>query len=832
MEKKSKVIIAVVIAVIVVASVTVVALNYKGKTLATPAIYSSNKVGLTNESISFSLSNSNSLSGSNITWMFGDGNIGYGINVSHAYTYPGIYLVEAIAREGSLVSNNLNGLYEVEIEKSTASISLTTLKQEISPTILFNVTNYPTAPIFNTSQNISAQGSYLEPPTASGWAIGQYTWYLDGSTTVGQVYNFTPSSAGLYPLILNITTSNKTDSHVNTFVQTILVKASSTSAAIATYSGTLSSSNVLTDALVVPGGFESLDPQIDEEVIGHGIILNTYETLVYYNGTSTTSFVPLLASQVPTVANGGVSANGLNWTFHIRANATFANGQPVKVFDVYFSLVRELLFSTGSPGTGGFTLAQGLLPGYAHRIPHFNDYANITKALTYSNATQNITLHLFAPFPSLLYMLAFPASSVMEYSWAAQHGAGLAFTPQGFSSYKEESIATDYNTYIQYNTMGSGPFTVSSVQPGESITLTPNKYYNPPAYGFPKSNLTVVMDFVKEASTATIMAQSDQAQMITSLPTSSLGDVLPLVSSGVLNLYTFPTYATYFFSFNFNINVTMLHSLGTQYTVPSHYFANQDVRKAFAFAFNYSEYIDSLLGNDIFHLDLGSEYVGVLPLGMAGSKPYNQWQNAPYYDLNMAKNYLYESGMYNVTVNIPIIVSSGDAVNYAAVSMLGTALSSIDSHITVEPYYVPFSQELGYLVNNENPLPIYSLGWATSIPAPINMIPPMYLPGGVYMGGNGVPAASALLAMGHPNQSKEFQQITNLSGIAATNPNTTQSVQEYSQANQIGINLTLYIYTYNSRGILLYHAGLNGVNFEENPIIVGSGETLFEYLTK
>ena len=832
MERKSKIIVAIVIAVIVVVSVTVVALNYSRKSLATPAIYSSNKVGYTNESIDFSFSNINSLSGSNITWMFGDGSIGYGLNVSHIYMYPGIYLVEAIAKEGPLVSNNLNSLYEVEIEKSTSSISLTTLKQETSPTILFNVTHYPAAPIFNLSQNISAQGSYLELPTASGWAISQYAWSFSGSVFAGQVYNFTPSSAGLYPLILNITTSNKTESHISTYVETILVKPSSTSAAITTYSGTLSNSNVLTDALVVPGGFSSLDPQIDTEVIGHGLILNTYETLVYYNGTSTTSFVPLLASQIPTVANGGISTNGLNWTFHIRSNATFANGQPVKVFDVYFSLVRELLFSTGSPGTGGFTLAQGLLPGYAHHVPHFNDYANITKALTYSNATQTITLHLFAPFPSLLYMLAYPAASIMEYSWAASHGAGLSFTPQGFSNYKEESIATDYNTYIQYNTMGSGPFTVSSVQPGESVTLTPNKYYNPPAYGFPRSNLTVVVDFVKEASTATIMAQSDQAQMITSLPTSSLGDVLPLVSSGVLNMYSFPTYAINFFSFNFNVNQTMLHSLGTQYTVPQYYFANINVRKAYADAFNYTEYIDSLLGNSIFHLDLGSSYVGVIPLGMAGSKPYNQWQNGPYYDLAVAKNLLYESGMYNVTVDIPIIVASGDAVNYAAVSMLAAALNSMDSHITVEPYYVPFSQELGYLVDNENPMPIYNLGWATSIPAPINMIPPLYVAGGTYMAGNGVPGSSVLMSMGHPNQSKEFAQITNLSGLAATNSNVSQSITEYSQANQIGINLTLYIFTYNTRGILLYHAGLNGVNYEENPIIVGSGETLFEYLSK
>lgn len=839
MQSRMKLILgAIIVVIIVVVSVTAIVVLQKPSS-KTPAVSkpltaaSSTKLSYTGQYVNFFTLASQGTSGiTNVTWNFGDGQTGTGLNVSHKYTYPGFYLVELSWVSGGKTSNNLASLYPVEVLRSTSGVSTTTLSEQTSPVILFNKTVNTRAPLFNTTETASAQGNYLQSPTAANWTVKGLVWSVQSSTGTGAYFNFTVTAPGIYPLTLNITTSNATASIINTAVQTVVFEPANATTGILLGPGSVVNPSVITDAEVVPGGPFSLDPQIDWETVGLEVLRNVYETLVSFNGSSTTSFLPVLAAQIPTVANGGVSANSLNWTFTVRSNATFADGNKVTAFDVYFSMVRELLFSTGSPGTGGYTLAQALLPGYATFKPNFNDYANITSALSYSNSSNTVTFHLFKPVPYFLALLADTPSSVMEYSWAAAHGAGLAFTPSGFSSYMKQALAQNYNTYIQWNSMGSGPFTVSSVQLGESITLTPNQYYHPPAYGFPKSNYTVVIDYVKEASTAVLMLKNGQADIISNLPTSSLPSVIQAETTGQASIYTFSTMTTYFYPFNFNINTTMLKSIGSQYTVPANYFANLDVRKAFTDAFNYSKFLSDILGNSKFGINLGQGYVGLLPPGMLGYLPFSQWANAPSYDLTTAKNLLMASGQYNTTINIPIFVSSGDVTNFAAVSMWAQALQSIDSHITVAPYYITFSQMIGYIVAGQNPMPIYSLGWGTSIPDPINMIPPMYNPGGFYLDGDGVSSAAAVSSMGHPRQAANFSEILNLSNQAQVETNTTLRAHLYQEANQIAVNLTLYLYTYIPNGMWIYQSWLKGVNYQENPVVGGEVDTLFCYLSK
>jgi ABC-type transport system substrate-binding protein len=819
----------VVVIIVIVSTLGVLGVfSPKKSTEAFPLVYSSTKLTSTGQNISFSITNVTSSSVVNVSWNFGDNTYGYGSNVNHSYQYPGSYLVEVTYKASNgKTYNNDNTLFPITVTKAPSSLAA----QETLPVILFNKTLNPSFPLYNTSSKVSAQAGYLEPPTASGWVISGYNWSFNGVKSTGQYFNFSASTNGLFAVVLNITTSDSSASHSNLYMQSIFVHSNSTAAGILKSKGAVLNPTTITDAEVVPGGPYTLDPQVDWETVGMEITRNVYQTLVAYNGTSTTSYIPVLATNIPTVANGEISSNDLNWTFHIRANATFANGKPVTVFDVYFSMVRELLFATGNPGTGGYTLAQAVLPGYTSNTPNYNSYANITKALTYDNATQTITFHLFQPVPYFLDLLSDTPSSVMEYSWAAQHGAGLAFTPSGFKAYMQEADASDYNSYIESNTMGSGPFTVSLVNPGESITLSPNPYYNPPAYGFPKSNYTVVVEYVKEASTAILLFNDGSADLLSALPTSSLPSVQTDVASGTANIYTFSTMTTYFYPFNFDINTTMLASMGT-YTIPSHYFANIYVRKAFADAFNYSEFISSILGNSKYHLTLGTNYVGLLPPSMLGYKPFSSWMNVPQYNLTQAKKYLYLSGNESTVVNFPVYVQAGDTTNFAAMSMWASIIHAIDSNITMTPVYIPFSEMIGYTAANANPMPIYDLGWGTSIPDPINMIPPMYVAGGFYPAGDGIASVGAIQAMGHPHQAQNFSMIANLSNEAMVNSNVTQRSLEYQQANQIGINLTLYLYTYIPSGMWIYRSWLNGVQFEENPVVGGEVDTLFCYLSK
>ena len=63
--------------------------------------------------------------------------------------------------------------------------------------------------------------------------------------------------------------------------------------------------------LVRFGDPETLDPAYSYDTASSEIILwHVYETLIFFNGGSTGQFVPMLATQVPSVRNGGISMDG------------------------------------------------------------------------------------------------------------------------------------------------------------------------------------------------------------------------------------------------------------------------------------------------------------------------------------------------------------------------------------------------------------------------------------------------------------------------------------------------------------------------------------------
>jgi hypothetical protein len=140
----------------------------------------------------------------------------------------------------------------------------------------------------------------------------------------------------------------------------------------------------------VPGGATTEDPATAYDTTSYEVILNVYETLVSYNGSSTATFVPTLATCVPGQgdncatdygagftgiynATGGnfTGSNGVPtyWTFVIDPAARFYDPStkaswPVYPTDVMFSIARTLGFSTYpvATKTAGWILAQALLP--------------------------------------------------------------------------------------------------------------------------------------------------------------------------------------------------------------------------------------------------------------------------------------------------------------------------------------------------------------------------------------------------------------------------------------------------------------------------------------
>jgi ABC-type transport system substrate-binding protein len=887
MEKKRiYAIIAIIVVIVVIISAISVIFVLPTKTTKAPTLNITVAPSTTFTSVGNQISITAFVTGgtpSYILFNFGDGTFGNasyspsigGYSIFHTYNSPGKYLITATTNYDGYTFNNYGSIPLVTITPSTISSSLAS---EITiPTLIIN------NQISYVNKTINLVGSYLQPPTASNWTIGYYIWnFGDGFKTVDPALfnissgiflkdNITHSyrMPGIYSITLSIITFNSSkytaltyNGNKNltyyplsdfssiiasgqyentTFVNTILILSSGAYANILKTSIPVSNPGLITVAEYVPGGPYSFDPDIDYEMVGFEVIANVYETLVAYNGSSVTSFVPIIAKYVPTMANGGISSNGLNYTFYIRSGLKFANGDPLTVWDVYTSYVRALLFMLGSPGTPGWILAQDLLPGGGW-APGAVSYQNITKAISYNNTTSSITFHLLKPDPAFLDYIADALFPTIDYNWLVAHGAGITFTPQGFNEYMNFSNEANYNNYVRWHTMGSGPYMISNFIMGQSVTLVPNPYFTPipgvPGYDH-KANNTIYIEWIKDPSTEYLILESGGADIystpgLSGLPANWYPEEAKLASQGKLSIYEFPSMTTLGFSFNYNINTTMMKGFGAQYHIPATYFQNLDVRRAFAYAFNYTDYINQIGGNSVYGANFSFHITGWIPYGMPGYLSPQQLKQAgidvPYYNLTLAKQYLLESGMYNVSINIPVFVYAGDTVDYVAASMWAQAMNKIDPNIQMSPLYVTFSQWIGYQVPNANPMPIYVTTWIPDYPYPSDIVGAFYAEGGTYPLGAQLNAQTFNIT--NTSEAAAISLMNKYIQIGEEQVNETSSLHYYDLAEEIAVNYTFYVYGRQLNWFWFYSPYLQGVQFEENPVIGGGGATLFFYLSK
>jgi ABC-type transport system substrate-binding protein len=385
--------------------------------------------------------------------------------------------------------------------------------------------------------------------------------------------------------------------------------------------------------------------------------------------------------------------------------------------------------------------------------------------------------------------------------------------------------------------MGSGPYMVKNYLIGQYIVLVPNPYYTPipNVPGFEHAaNDTIFIQWEKDPATALLILENGQTDIIDNLPNYDYPIMSHLASEGKINITSFSTLTINWFQFNFNINTTMLPTLGTSYSVPQYYFANLDVRRAFSYAFNYTNYIDNLLGNSIYGGNFGSHYTGIIPKGMPGFMNDSQLQQGgaivPVYNLSIAKQYLEESGLYNQSIDIPIIVETADPVDFAAAEDWGTTMHSIDPNIQANALYMEFDQITAY-VGNQNPMPIYIGEWGPDYPFPSDYVVPMYASSGFF----GSPAgwnATVLENAGQYNEAKILNLTNQYISEAQDTGNASLALSLYDKAEVLAVNLTYFVYLYQSAGFWFYSPVLKGVQYEENPINNGGGVTAYIYLSK
>jgi len=83
-----------------------------------------------------------------------------------------------------------------------------------------------------------------------------------------------------------------------------------------------------------------IDPNRASWAAERSVIMRCFEGLLGFNKDLTLKAV--VATQIPTVGNGGISSDGLTYTFKVKNNVTWSDGTKVKAQDFVYSIKRML----------------------------------------------------------------------------------------------------------------------------------------------------------------------------------------------------------------------------------------------------------------------------------------------------------------------------------------------------------------------------------------------------------------------------------------------------------------------------------------------------------
>jgi peptide/nickel transport system substrate-binding protein len=165
-----------------------------------------------------------------------------------------------------------------------------------------------------------------------------------------------------------------------------------------------------TFVLATYGTLRTMDPAACYDTTGSQRIWNIYEPLVFFDGSKTDAFIPLLTTRVPTLENGGISSGGTTYTFSIRNGVKFHGGADLTPQDVAYSFKRNMI---ADPDGGPMWMLLEALTGQSStRDENGKIITGIFKTIDQAVKVKgdSVVFHLPRPYPPLMGILAYSSS--------------------------------------------------------------------------------------------------------------------------------------------------------------------------------------------------------------------------------------------------------------------------------------------------------------------------------------------------------------------------------------------------------------------------------------
>jgi peptide/nickel transport system substrate-binding protein len=225
-------------------------------------------------------------------------------------------------------------------------------------------------------------------------------------------------------------------------------------------------------------------------------------------GDAGTQIVPGLATGLPTVSNGGKT-----YTFHLRPNMHYSNGQVIKASDVTYALERDIKI----PWQAASFVSAYIKGGTAYA----NGKAKTISGMVTNDKTGEIQVNVVAPFAPIVDIFALP---------------GTAPVPS----------STPMKNLAATGTIGDGQYKWGPISPGHTYTLIKNTKFDVP--GLPTGHADKIVFNVNSNVLAdaqqVLNNQADVFDPGDTLPASILQNVK---TQGTGRYQPIPTNSTFYF---------------------------------------------------------------------------------------------------------------------------------------------------------------------------------------------------------------------------------------------------------------------------------------------
>jgi len=362
---------------------------------------------------------------------------------------------------------------------------------------------------------------------------------------------------------------------------------------------------------------ETFDPQFVSSRATTELTDSIYDALLAHSYEDPELLIPELATVVPTSDNGliTIAADGATYiSLPVRGGVKFHNGVELTLEDVEYTIKRAIV--TGANKSLALDLLGAAFSDLVDEIGYDEAFDALERAVQVEGNI--ITFRLVEPNVVFVDSLTGGSAQILNKAWCIEQGCwpGTRETGQAYMNLTAQADP------IFDKTMGTGPFKLASWEPMERVVLESfDEYWQ----GSPQLK-RVIRQIVTDAQTQILMLQNGDVDFIT-VGTANL----PLIegAEGITVLTNLPS--TQVLKMNLNWDIAEASSyigdgqLGPD-GIPTDFFSDIDVRKGFAYCFDWDTLINEIfLGNAL-------KLYGPVPIGFPTANPDN-----PQYSLDLEK---------------------------------------------------------------------------------------------------------------------------------------------------------------------------------------------------